>query len=92
MQAWSLRNRILFSTFTVVGVSFALNQGSFVTGEQFVPASAPDIVVARTQGQPGGRDSWIIPEQVGVEGLMGDLPEFAAGLRQNHDAQLPVFK
>jgi hypothetical protein len=76
----------------VVGELVAEEFGGLVVGEKLVPAAGPEIVVAGVEGMEGGRDRWVVPEQICGEWFIGDLPDFAAELGQDGDAEKSVFK
>ena len=77
---------------SMVGIRLAVDQRNLVVRKELVPAATPDIVIARVHGQPRRLRAWIVPKEIGIGRLVGDLPNFGAGLGQDDDTQRVILQ
>jgi hypothetical protein len=76
----------------VIGIGLAVDHGYFIVRKQFIPATAPNVIVRGIGRQPRRCDLGVVPQQVRDERLIGDLPDLPACLGKDHDAQKTILE
>ena len=87
-----LRSPFSGPKFSVIGITFTFNDSDFIIGKQFVPAPAPNIIVAGIRREASGANPGIVPQQLGIEGFVSNLPDLGSGLRKYREPQEPIFE
>jgi hypothetical protein len=76
----------------MVGINLTVDGGNFIIGKEFIPAAAPDVVVARVHGNTRGINSRVVPKKWRIERLIGDLPDFSTKLGKDDNTEKTVFE
>ena len=78
--------------FPMIGKQFTIDYSGLVVGEQLVPSSGPDVVIARTKWKPRRPDARMIPKQIDIQRLINQVVNSGANFGKDYDTEERIFK
>ena len=78
--------------FTVVRENLSIDHSGLAIREQFIPPSAPDIIVTAAEIYPRRVNSRVGPKQIYIVRLINDLVDSCSKFGKNSHPQEPVLK